>query len=136
MNNSISLDTPIGQNEVHSIPDMQCNTPTIQLLMAIDEFQRALPPARPSVDQMAEIISRQLDESPRTPMQLMTERLAAALGISPREVSKIARSIGFDVVAVRDGQRVFKTLQRGDAVQRRLAHRKAKAASRAGRLAS
>ena len=136
MNNSTSLDTPISQNEVHSIPDMQCNTAAIQLLKAIDEFQRALPPARPSVIQMTEIIARQLSESPRAPMQDMTGMLSKDLGISPREVSKIARSMGFQVIAVRDGQRVFKTLQRGDAVQRRVAQRKAKVASGAGRLAS
>ena len=136
MNNSTSLDTPISQNEVHSIPDMQCNTAAIQLLKAIDEFQRALPPARPSVIQMAEIIARQLSECPRVAMQQMTGMLSKDLVISPREVSKIARSIGFKVVAVRDGQRVFKTLQRGDAVERRVAHRKAQATSGAGRLAS
>ncbi len=85
---------------------------------------------------MAVIIAKALDKNPRLAMQDMTGMLSEDLGISPREVSKIARSIGFHVVAVRDGQKVFKTLQRGDAVQRRLAQRKSQAVSGAGRLAS
>jgi hypothetical protein len=104
------------------------------LLEDIDNFHRSC--VKPGTNQIAELIAGSLDSHPRSPMQDMTGILSKDLGISPREVSKIARSIGFKVVAVRDGQRVFKTLQRGDAVQRRLAQRKTQAASGAGRLAS
>lgn len=103
------------------------------LLEVIDNFHRSC--TKLGANQIAEIIAGSLDTNPRVAMQQMTGMLSKELGISPRRVSIIARSIGFKVVAVRDGQRVFKTLQRGDAVQRRVAQRKAQVASEAGRLA-
>ena len=102
------------------------------LLEVIDNFNRTC--TKLGAKQIAEIIAGSLDTNPRVAMQQMTGMLSKDLGISPREVSKIARSIGFHVVAVRDGQRVFKTLQRGNPMQRRVAQRKAQAASGAGRL--
>lgn len=118
MNTPPRLNSPTSQHEALSIPDKQSTSAQIRLLTLIDEFQRALPSQRPGADQMAEIIAKALDESPRVAMQDMTGMLSEDLGISPRMVSKVARSLGFQVVAVRAGQKVFKTLQRGNPMQR------------------
>lgn len=135
MNSSSYLhDRPARQAD-QCPPILQGMSASLRLLMDIDELQRSMPMPL-NAEQIASAISEELDQHPRIEMKITTSILAGRLGISPREVSKIARSMGFCVVAVRDGQRVFKTLQRGDALQRRVIQRKEKSASRTGRLAS
>lgn len=134
MNSSSILTNHSAQSASHSPAIHEGVSASLQLLIHIDELQRSMPIPL-NAEQIASAISEELDQHPRIEMKITTSNLAGRLGISPRRVSVIARSIGFQVIAVRDGQRVFKTLQRGDAVQRRVAQRMAQVVSVAGCLA-
>jgi hypothetical protein len=118
MNSSCIPPGHVAQSSDHSPAIHDGMSASLQLLMHIDELQRSIPMPL-NAEQIASMISEELDQHPRIEMKVTTSNLAGRLGISPRRVSIIARSIGFKVVAVRDGQRVFKTLQRGNPVQRR-----------------